>query len=98
MALSITSNNTIYPRFRLSYCPTDSIATMAHDYSQISYYCQINSYNYPSVITTLPNCTIPYYFMSLGMLYYVNVFSVDATNSALNTNKIIAINTLAPSV
>ena len=66
MTLSISQNNRLYPRFRLSYCAADSMANAAIDYLSISYTCQFYALSSPATTTTLKNCTIPLNVMSIG--------------------------------
>lgn len=57
------------PRFRIPYCPTDSLATIANDQASISFTCEIYPVGNPSSSVILSNCAIPAYNMSTSSNY-----------------------------
>ena len=61
-----TSANQLFPRFRLPYCLTDTIASLNDDYAKIKYQCEM----YDTALTNkrwpLINCTIRENNMTIG--------------------------------
>jgi hypothetical protein len=98
VTLSIFAANRIYPRFKLSYCASDSLLNAPADYLQISYTCQLFALSLPTALTTLTNCTIPANAMSIGTQYGVKVSATNSNNAGMNTYKVAVINPSSPSI
>jgi hypothetical protein len=63
--------NQLFPRFRVPYCSSDSLDSLADDYARVKYRCEM----YDTALTTkrwpLINCTIPPNNMTLSAIYIV---------------------------
>jgi len=83
--------NSLYPRFRLPYCLTDSVDNLQDDYSKVKYSCEM--YDNALTIKRWPlfNCTIPANNMTLGATYIVSVTATYDNDPSQNNNKLVVV-------
>lgn len=98
ITFQISIANSLYPRFRLPYCLSESVDNLQEDYSKVKFSCEM----YDQALTTkrwpLFNCTIPANNMTIGATYMVSVTATYDNDPSQNNNKLVVVQPSSPAI